>query len=148
MAQQSFQFNGKTYQSLDELPEEFKLFFKDENNNGIPDIFENIQNYAQQGDKNANLNFTQYHISGKTYNSLAEVPLEQQQLIKDKLSQLNFAEPSPQNTVFNNSPTPANDSFNLNQNYQSPHKTPNYNGLALGFLVLAIVLIALAFYFG
>ncbi|MCU0446498.1 MAG: hypothetical protein MUE85_16455 [Microscillaceae bacterium] len=143
MAQQSFQFNGKTYQSLDELPEEFKVFFKDENNNGIPDIFENMQKYTQQGASEMNFNFTQYHVNGKTYDSLAEVPLEQQQMIKDKLAQVKF----PPATNDNSSTNFSSNLPNLNPTFQSPRSGANYNAIMLAFLALAMILIGLALYF-
>jgi hypothetical protein len=147
MAQQFFQFNGKNYQNLEELPEEFKFFFKDENNNGIPDIFENIQNFAQQGNPKNDFNLTQYYVNGKTYNSLDEVPLEQQQIIKDKLSQVNFAGFPKDNSPIDTTNTQGN-SFNLNPNASLSPRPKDYNSLALGFLVLAVILMLLALYFG
>ncbi|MFO1520212.1 MAG: hypothetical protein U1F57_11230 [bacterium] len=38
---QKYVFNGVTYNNLDEMPPEVRQFFKDDNQNGIPDFAEN-----------------------------------------------------------------------------------------------------------
>ena len=36
--QSNFSFNGKQYNSLDDMPEDVKKYFLDQNNNGLPDF--------------------------------------------------------------------------------------------------------------
>lgn len=38
--QTTYQFNGQTYSSIEEMPPEAQCFFRDEDHNGIPDVFE------------------------------------------------------------------------------------------------------------
>ena len=84
-------FNGKTYNSLEEMPanerqayEQMSQIFKDENGNGIPDFLE--------GDivKNVMTAFANViHYDGKVYNNMDELPPEARQKMQDAFNVLN-----------------------------------------------------------
>jgi hypothetical protein len=86
-------FNGKTYNSLEEMPvdqraayEQVMAFMKDENNNGIPDLFEGdvIQ-------KMIGLASTRVMVNGQEMQSLESLPPEARTKFEKamtKLSQL------------------------------------------------------------
>jgi hypothetical protein len=145
MLNQSFQFNGKTYQSLEDLPEEFKSFFKDENKNGIPDIFENMQNFANQGNFQTGFNSTQYFVNGKSYNSLDEVPENEQDIIKNALGNLNlnFSNPTPSSlqNISSFSQTNPGEPKHFNQTQSSPTSTASWINILLGVFFILIVLL-------
>jgi len=84
--------DGKTYKSVDEMPEDVRRKYEDairnldKNQNGLPDMLENSNPF---GDKNQNgiphafeglvsnvMNSTRIIADGKTYNSLDELPPE------------------------------------------------------------------------
>ena len=74
----SINFNGKSYSSLEEMPaaermmyDQIMSVFKDEDKNGVPDIFEgdivkNVTNFAT----------TSYVVDGRSVQSLEHLPLE------------------------------------------------------------------------
>ena len=84
-------FNGKTYNSIDEMPvnerqayEQMSQIFKDENGNGIPDFLE--------GDvvKNVMTAFANaIHYDGKIYNNMDELPPEARQKLQEAFTKLN-----------------------------------------------------------
>ena len=76
-------FNGKSYNSLEEMPEkERKAYdqmmdiFADKNGNGIPDFME-----GDMVQKVLAANSTSINISGATYHSLDELPPELRQSV-------------------------------------------------------------------
>ena len=70
-------FNGKEYNSINDIPNEFKVLFKDENNNGIPDFVEGILNSGQnQSVKPLIANFNSFYYNGTQYSSIDELPPE------------------------------------------------------------------------
>lgn len=84
-------FNGKTYNSVDEMPasereayESMFKIFQDADGNGIPDFLE--------GDiaKNVLTAFTNVvHYDGKVYNSMDELPPEARQKVQAAFTKLN-----------------------------------------------------------
>ena len=85
-------FNGKTYNSLEEMPanertayEQMQKIFVDANGNGIPDFLE--------GDiaKNVMTAFTANVVNydGKVYNGLDELPADARQKVQDAFTKLN-----------------------------------------------------------
>ncbi len=85
-------FNGKTYNSLEEMPanertayEQMQKIFVDANGNGIPDFLE--------GDiaRNVMTAFTTNVVNydGKVYNSLDELPADARQKVQDAFAKLN-----------------------------------------------------------
>jgi hypothetical protein len=83
-------FNGKTYNSLEEMPanerqayEQLQKIFVDANGNGIPDFLE--------GDlaKKVITAFTSsVNYDGKVYNNLDELPVEARQKVQDAFAKL------------------------------------------------------------
>jgi hypothetical protein len=81
----SINFNGKTYSSLEEMPaaermmyDQIMAVFKDEDKNGVPDIFEgdivkNVMNFAT----------TSYVVDGRSVQSLEHLPPE----VRSKVAQ-------------------------------------------------------------
>ncbi len=82
-------FNGKTYNNLDEMPPEARQayqqamsMFADQNGNGLPDIFDNLAQGQAPGAATPPLNVfstttsTQILYNGQTYASLDAMPAE------------------------------------------------------------------------
>jgi hypothetical protein len=89
--------NGKEYNSLSEIPDEYKVVFKDENNNGIPDMVEGIlsgmndlNNPAvnKSGSSSVNVNFTTFFYNGQQYGSLDQLPTNAKQMVEKGLASL------------------------------------------------------------
>lgn len=89
--------NGKEYNSLSEIPDEYKVVFKDENNNGIPDMVEGIlsgmndlNNPAvnKSGNSSVNANFTTFFYNGQQYGSLDQLPANAKQMVEKGLASL------------------------------------------------------------
>jgi phage-related protein len=81
-----FNINGKTYNNLNDLPPEFRQWFEDKNNNGVPDMFEGMigTNTTMQG--STQMNSVVYNHNGKTYSSLNEMPPEVRAEVEKKLN--------------------------------------------------------------
>lgn len=82
--------NGKEYASLDEMPEEFKSLFADQNGNGISDSMEQLFEKLKTGRNfSGNLKITQvdgkmkYFLNGKEYDSPDSCPPEFRKIIQD-----------------------------------------------------------------
>jgi hypothetical protein len=118
--------NGKEYNSIDEVPKEYRVMFGDENKNGIPDFVEGIlagsmdlKNAAHtSGNPAVNANFTSFFFNGKTYNDLNQLPPDAKEKVIEGLSKLEktgmkISEPftqqenTEQNTYVNSNPTTA-----------------------------------------
>lgn len=89
--------NGKEYNSLSEIPDEYKVVFKDENNNGIPDMVEGIlggmndlNNPAidKSGNSNINANFTTFFYNGQQYGNIDQLPPNAKQMVENGLASL------------------------------------------------------------
>lgn len=75
-------FNGKEYNSLDDIPDEFKVMFKDENKNGIPDFVEGLLNTSNSGSlKPMTANFSSFFYNGKQYPGIDQMPPEAKELV-------------------------------------------------------------------
>lgn len=81
-------FNGKEYNSIDEVPEEFRHFLKDENKNGLPDFVENIFGQNLAGAMN-NATFQKFVFKDKIFDKLEQLPPEEQRKVREKLEKLN-----------------------------------------------------------
>ncbi len=82
-------FNGKEYNSINDIPNEFKVLFKDENNNGIPDFVEGILNSGQnQSVKPLIANFNSFYYNGTQYSSIDELPPEAKKMVETGLNSL------------------------------------------------------------
>jgi len=73
-----YTYNGKKYNSLDEMPAGVRKFFEDKDGDGRSDMFENLISLA--GD---NVDKT-YKFNGKKYNSLDEMPADVRKIFEDK----------------------------------------------------------------
>lgn len=94
----TIRFNGKTYNSVEEMPanerqafEHLSNLFVDKNGNGIPDFLEGdmVKNVMTAFTSNVNFN-------GQTYNNLNELPPEVREKVQramDKLAQMGMAQP-------------------------------------------------------
>ena len=98
---ETISFNGKTYNSIEEMPadqraayEQVMAFMKDENNNGIPDLFE--------GDvikKMIGLANTRVVVNGQEMQNIDSMPPEARAKFEKamtKLSQLGLLQQTPQ----------------------------------------------------
>lgn len=82
-------FNGKEYNSLNDIPDEFKVMFKDENNNGIPDFVEGLLNTNNSGsNKPLVANFSSFFYNGKQYSSIDQMPPEAKEIVTKGLGKL------------------------------------------------------------
>ncbi len=82
-------FNGKEYNSLNDIPDEFKVMFKDENKNGIPDFVEGLLNAnSQSSQKPLVANFNSFFYNGKQYSSIDQMPPEAKEMVTNGLSKL------------------------------------------------------------
>lgn len=82
-------FNGKEYNSLNDIPDEFKVMFRDANNNGIPDFVEGLLNAGQKESvKPLTANFNSYFYNGKQYSSIDQLPPEAKDLVSRSLEKL------------------------------------------------------------
>lgn len=90
-------FNGKTYNSLEEMPPEARQAYEqvagalvDKNGNGIPDFLEgdiisNISNIYKSA--------SQFTVNGTTYNNINELPADARQRVQgafEKMNELGF----------------------------------------------------------
>lgn len=82
--------NGKEYSSLNEVPEEFRSVFNDQNGNGIPDSIEKMmENASVGGNFSGNVEVQQvdgkmkYFYNGKEYDSPDALPPEFRKIIQD-----------------------------------------------------------------
>jgi hypothetical protein len=94
----TIRFNGKTYNSLEEMPanerqafEHLSNLFVDKNGNGIPDFLEGdmVKNVLTAFTSNVNFN-------GQTYNNVNELPPEVREKVQramDKLAQMGMVQP-------------------------------------------------------
>lgn len=100
-------FNGKEYNSLNEIPDEFKVMFKDENNNGIPDIVEGLLNSGAAGSVRPLVaNFNSFFYNGKQYSSIDQMPPEAKEMVTKgigKLESSGFGMMMPKAENINNS---------------------------------------------
>ncbi len=80
--------NGKTYQSLNELPEPLRSLFKDADRNGIPDIFEGKLAGLKMAGMIKNAIVQKLIVQGKEYGSVAELPPEVREKLEAKLGKL------------------------------------------------------------
>lgn len=82
-------FNGKEYSSLNDIPDEFKVMFKDENKNGIPDFVEGLLNTSQGGSvKPLVANFNSFFYNGKQYSSIDQMPPEAKEIVNSGMEKL------------------------------------------------------------
>ncbi|MCC6866071.1 MAG: hypothetical protein IT280_07905 [Ignavibacteria bacterium] len=113
-------FNGKEYNSFNEIPDEFKVMFKDENNNGIPDFVEGLLNSGNKNNiKPITANFSTFFYKGKQYSSIDELPSEARQIVQSKLKNL---ESKGVGINFPNSESKINI---INQNTEQANTIPN-----------------------
>ena len=81
--------NGTEYNSLNDIPDEFKVMFKDENNNGIPDFVEGLLNSGAAGSgKPLVANFNSFFYNGKQYSSVDQMPPEAKEMVTKGLGKL------------------------------------------------------------
>lgn len=81
--------NGKEYRDFSEIPDEYKVIFKDENKNGIPDMLEGILgSFDPKNHKNIDAQFSTLFYKGKTYKDSRELPPEAREILEKGLSGL------------------------------------------------------------
>lgn len=101
-------FNGKEYSSLNDIPDEFKVMFKDENRNGIPDFVEGLLNTSQGSSvKPLVANFNSFFYNGRQYSSIDQMPPEAKEMVNKGL-----AKPSPRSAPLQRPPPPETGSGN------------------------------------
>ena len=67
-----YQIGDKTYNSFEELPEQYQKLLEDKNKDGIPDRFQDGKSTVQ----------SKYVIDGKEYHSLEEIPEKYRLIVK------------------------------------------------------------------
>jgi len=81
--------NGKEYNSLNDVPDEFKVIFGDKNNNGIPDFVEGLLNTADvQKSAPLEANFSTFFYNGTQYSSIDSLPPEAKEKVQQGLAAL------------------------------------------------------------
>jgi hypothetical protein len=81
--------NGKQYNGFSEVPDEFKVIFKDENANGIPEILEGVfEGFPGKDSKNVDALFSSISYNGKIYSSKNELPPKAREMLEKGLSRL------------------------------------------------------------
>jgi hypothetical protein len=87
-------FNGKTYNSVDEMPPEVRQayekvvgLFADKNQNGIPDVFEGIGSVNRQN-INIKKKTTAIIYDGKKYDNVEQLPPEARQKYEQAMGKL------------------------------------------------------------
>jgi hypothetical protein len=84
-------FNGKTYNSIEEMPPEARQAYEqvanmlvDKNGNGIPDFLEGdlVKNIMSA------VTSTNFNFNGQTYNHMNDLPLDAQQKVQDAFKKL------------------------------------------------------------
>jgi hypothetical protein len=155
-------FNGKTYNSLEEMPadqraayEQVMAFMKDENHNGIPDMFEGdaIQKMIKMA-----IN-TRVMVNGQEVQSLESLPPETRakyDKAMQKLSQLGIIPPGTPGTEDLSSQVPMQSAPQIAPNEPAFTQSPSFlqsspsaitedtgsrTGLFIAIAVLAVVLI-------
>lgn len=105
-------FNGKTYNSVDEMPanerqafEQMSQMFVDKNGNGIPDLLEGdmVQNVLATHSSQTHV----IHADGKTYNTLEDLPPELRQRVDgafQMLSNMGITSAAPQTASVSREP--------------------------------------------
>ena len=83
-------FNGKEYNSIEEVPEEFRHFLKDDNKNGLPDFVENIFGKNLAGAMN-NPTVQKFVFKDKIFDKLEQIPPEEQQKVREKMEKLGLS---------------------------------------------------------
>ncbi len=81
-------YNGKTYNSLEEMPEEARRFLKDENQNGIPDVLDETLGGLNLEGILKNPTVQKIIYRGQVVDKLGDLPPEKLQEIREKLGQL------------------------------------------------------------
>jgi len=80
MNQKFIVIDGKTYKNVDEMPEDVRRQYEnamrslDQNQNGVPDIFENLPSIQASGINVTTA--TKIIVNGQTYDSLDQLPQE------------------------------------------------------------------------
>ena len=69
-----YSINGKEYDNINDIPEEFKKSLSDDDQNGLPDILADML----KNNSNASI-----QIDGKNYSSWEDVPEEYQGMMKE-----------------------------------------------------------------
>lgn len=96
-------YNGKTYNSLEEMPEEARQFLKDENQNGIPDVLDETLGGLNLEGILKNPTVQKIIYRGQVVDKLGDLPPEKLREVREKLGQLGQflnrgATPSSQNS--------------------------------------------------
>ena len=82
---QSFELNGQTYQSLDEVPQPFRdsiaALMADRDGNGVPDVFEGAAEQLHVAHRTSET----YEVDGVRYSSLDQVPEPQRSAVRQAL---------------------------------------------------------------
>lgn len=77
VVQATYNYNGRTYHRLEEMPPEVRALFADKEGDGLPDILSGKILSARSSQ-------TTYNYNGRTYQSLEELPAEARALFEDK----------------------------------------------------------------
>jgi hypothetical protein len=81
-------YNGKEYNSIEDLPPEARKIFEDKNSDGVPDIFDGLMDASKNQTGNTGITASTFVVDGKTYNNLEEVPIDKREEIRTKLDKL------------------------------------------------------------
>ena len=114
-----FYYNGQSYSSLEEIPEEFRKYLKDENQNGMPDFLENMFG-GKLAEVMKNPTFQKFAFKDKIFNNLEQLPPEERQKIREKLEQVN--------AWFTPGPSSPNPEPSISTNFTFPSSVPSLGG--------------------
>ena len=88
-------YNGKVYNSINDLPPEARMILEDKDGNNIPDVFDGLLDSAKEFKDFTNITASTYVVDGKTYNSLDDIPADKLEMIMEKLGKLSEASTKP-----------------------------------------------------
>jgi hypothetical protein len=88
-------YDGKEYNSIEDLPPEARKIFDDKDSDGVPDIFDGLMDASKNLSGNTDITTSTFVVDGKTYNNLEEVPAEKREIIRNKLNKLSNSRLKP-----------------------------------------------------
>ena len=138
-------FNGKTYNSLEEIPanerqayEQLQQIFVDANGNGIPDFLE-----GDVAKKVITAVSSVVNYDGRTYNSLDELPPDTRQKVQDAFAKLNeMGIINPNAATQDSSKHPAFD-FAFQPSKPLIPQEPTGSGANRNLVIIIVVVVAL-----
>lgn len=103
---QTFEVNGQTYKSLDDVPQPYRdsiaAMLADRDGDGVPDAF-------QTGASSTHVvhNVSEFQVDGVSYSSIDDVPESRRADVSDALGRLQAAAPGPRSAVTSSTSGPS-----------------------------------------